>query len=490
LSQNNSQFLRGLLALTLSRYFVRGLSLIKGLVVARVLGPNLYGVMGLLAVFIGYSAYADLGIFGGLTKDVPVHLARKEEARAREAEGAGFSAVLLLTLVFAAVVTVALWGRTADMTRALPALAFAMVSQQVFKYCTVLLRARSRFSETALAWTVLQLLDMGLELALIFPLGLTGIFLGQGLAFLVAASFIIVRNGLFPRLHLNVRLSANLIAAGIPLVVSTLTFLLLQTVDRFLIVGFLDTTALGHYMIGVFCANLIYFIPESLGYVLFPNFRERLAELTKDQRPPVRYIELPTRILSYVLPPFTAAVFLGIPVIGLLLPAYVPGLASARILVMGTFFLSLVTSVTSFLIAADRHRQLMLIQAGAVVMDLVLNTVALKTGRGIEGVAMATAVSYVFYATASLWLSYRYLRFVDSQVPRRLFRLYTPYAYVLAVVLLVAGWSPPGGGTVLFDVIVREVVFLIALLPGVWLLQRTTGAVGEVAGMIRKAVKA
>ena len=245
-----------------------------------------------------------------------------------------------------------------------------MTSQQVFKYCTVLLRARSRFSETALAWSALQVLDMGLELALVFPLHITGVFLGQGLAFLAASAFILARNGLFPRIHLNFRISGRLVAAGIPLVVSTLTFLLLQTVDRFLIAGYLDTTALGHYMIGVFCANLIYFIPESLGYVLFPNFRERLAGLAHGERPPVRYIELPTRMLSYVLPPFTAMVFLGIPVIGLLLPAYVPGLNSARILVMGTFFLCLVTSVTSFLIAADRHSKLMMVQAGAVVLDL------------------------------------------------------------------------------------------------------------------------
>jgi O-antigen/teichoic acid export membrane protein len=490
LSQTNSQFLRGLLTLTLSRYFVRGLSLVKGLVVARVLGPNLYGVMGLLAVFLGYSAYADLGIFGGLTKEVPVHLARKEESKAREAEGAGFTAVTAFTLVFALVVLVALWGRTPDMTRALPALAFAMAAQQGFKYCTVLLRSRSLFSETALAWSVLQILDMGLELALVFPLHLTGVFLGQGLAFLIASIFVVTRYHLIPRIHVNIRLSGSLVAAGIPLVVSTLTFLLLQTVDRFLIAGYLDTTALGHYMIGVFCANLIYFIPQSLGYVLFPNFRERLATLADGERPPVRYIELPTRMLSYVLPPFTAAVFLGIPVIGLLLPAYVPGLGSARILVMGTFFLSLVTSITSFLIAADRHRQLMLVQAGAVILDLVLNILALKTGRGIEGVAMATAVSYLFYGSASLWLAYRYLRFPNFRVPPRLSRLYVPFLYVLVAALLVATWSPLGKGSVLLTVILREALFLVALLPGIWFLQRTTGAVGEVAEMIRKAVKA
>ncbi len=490
LSQNNSEFLRGLLTLTLSRYFVRGLSLLKGLVVARVLGPSLYGMLGILAVFMGYSAYADLGIFGGLTKTLPVHLSREEREEMARQEGIGFTSVTLLTVLFAAVVMGVMWERGAVVKRALPALAFAMIAQQFFKYCTVLLRARSRFGETAFAWSFLQILDMLFVLALVFPLNLTGVFLGQGLAFTVAAAVIARRNRLVPRLILDPRFSAVLIRAGIPLVVSTLTFLLLQTVDRFLIVGFLSAEALGHYMIGVFCANFIYFIPQSLGYVLFPNFRERLAGLAEGERPPLRYIELPTRMLSYVLPPFTAMVFLGIPVIGLLLPAYVPGLESARILVMGTFFLSLVTSITSFLIAADRHWSLMGVQVAAVLMDLGLNYFALRTGRGIEGVALATALSYVFYATASLALAYRYLRFRWEAMTPRLGRLYAPYLYTLAAALLVASWSPLGNpGPVILTVVLREVVFLLALLPGVWLLQRTTGAVGEVAGMIRKAVR-
>ena len=145
-------------------------------------------------------------------------------------------------------------------------------------------------------------------------------------------------------------------------------------------------------------------------------------------------------MLSYVLPPFTAAIFLGIPIIGLLLPDYIPGLESARILVMGTFFLSLVTSATSFLIAADRHWTLMRVQVAAVLLDFGLVWILLHAGRGIAGVAVATAASYFAYATASLVLAYRYLRFKPASIPRRLFALYLPFAYTLAVALAISRW--------------------------------------------------
>ena len=60
-----------MLTLTLSRYLVRALSMVKGLLVARLLGPELYGLFGLLIVFFGYSAYADLGLFRGAHEASP-----------------------------------------------------------------------------------------------------------------------------------------------------------------------------------------------------------------------------------------------------------------------------------------------------------------------------------------------------------------------------------------------------------------------------------
>jgi O-antigen/teichoic acid export membrane protein len=285
------------------------------------------------------------------------------------------------------------------------------------------------------------------------------------------------------------RLVAQLVGSGFPLVISTITFLMLQTVDRLLIAGYSDKIALGHYMIGVFCASTVYYIPQSLEYVLFPSFREKLAGLAPGELPPSRYIEFPTRMLSYVLPPFTAAIFLGIPVVGLLLPDYIPGLESARILVMGTFFLSLVSSATSFLIAADRHWTLMRVQVGAVLLDFGLVWAALHAGRGIAGVAAATAVSYFAYATAALILAYRYLRFDAKGIPRRLLALYLPFAYTLAAALAVSRWSLLDVGNVIGTVALREVAFLIGLAPGLWLLERTTGAVSEMVSMLRGAAR-
>jgi O-antigen/teichoic acid export membrane protein len=487
--QHSSQFLRGLLTLTLSRYLVRALSMVKGLLVARLLGPELYGLFGLLVVFFGYSAYADLGLFGGLTKTLPVHLARGEEDRMRRAERVGLGGVTVFTTLFTVALFLLLWRRGTATVPTLLALSLGMVAQQFFKQITVLLRARNRIGEAAFAFSLVQFFDILFVLALVMPFRVTGVFLGQALAF-VAATLVLVRRSRFSlRMSWDSRLVAQLVGSGFPLVISTITFLMLQTVDRLLIAGYSDKIALGHYMIGVFCASTVYYIPQSLEYVLFPSFREKLAGLAPGELPPSRYIEFPTRMLSYVLPPFTAAIFLGIPVVGLLLPDYIPGLESARILVMGTFFLSLVSSATSFLIAADRHWTLMRVQVGAVLLDFGLVWAALHAGRGIAGVAAATAVSYFAYATAALILAYRYLRFDAKGIPRRLLALYLPFAYTLAAALAVSRWSLLDVGNVIGTVALREVAFLIGLAPGLWLLERTTGAVSEMVSMLRGAAR-
>ncbi len=488
--QHNPRFLRGVLTLTMSRYLVRALGLVKGLVVARLLGPELYGLFALLAVFMGYSAYADLGLFGGITKALPVHLARGEDERVRATERVGLGGVALFTSLVAIVLAGVLWRRGTAPPATLAALGLGMIAQQFFKQCTVLLRARNRIGEAAFAFSLVQILDIVFVLLLVVPLRVTGVLLGEALALILATATLVRRSGFSLRMGWDARLLARLIGSGFPLVISTMTFLMLQTVDRLLIAGYLDRTSLGHYMIGVFCASMVYYIPQSLEYVLFPSFREKLAGLAPGELPPARYIDLPTRMLSYVLPPFTAAIFLALPLVGILLPDYVPGLGSAKVLVMGTFFLALVTSATTFLIAADRHRPLLGVQAAAVLLDLGMVWGALRLGYGIEGAALATAGSYFVYATGSLLLAYRYLRFPVKSVPRRLAGLYAPFAYVLVAVLAVARWSLLDTGNTIATVALREAALLLALAPGVWILERATGAVSEMASMLRGAARA
>ena len=321
-----------------------------------------------------------------------MHLARGEEDQMRRAERVGLGGVTLFAILFVATLFLVLWRRGTAPVTTLLALSLGMVAQQFFKQVTVLLRARNRIGEAAFAFSLVQFMDILLVLALVMPLRLTGVFLGQSLAFLSATLILVRRSRFSLKMNWDPRLVARLVGSGFPLVVSTITFLMLQTVDRLLIAGYLDKTSLGHYMIGIFCASTVYYIPQSLEYVLFPSFREKIAALAPGDLPPARTSNSPPGC-SPLVPPFTAAIFLGIPIIGLLLPDYIPGLESARILVMGTFFLSLVTSATSFLIAADRHWTLMRVQVAAVLLDFGLVWILLHAGRGIAGVAVATAAS-------------------------------------------------------------------------------------------------
>jgi O-antigen/teichoic acid export membrane protein len=154
---------------------------------------------------------------------------------------------------------------------------------------------------------------------------------------------------------------------------------------------------------------------------------------------------------------------------------------------MGTFFLSLVTSATSFLIAADRHWRLMWIQAASVAVDAVLIILALRAGYGIAGAAGATAITYVVYATAALWLAFHHTGFTPARILREWVHLYAPYVYVAAVVLALEFRLPLAGVNTWLAVALREVLLLAALIPAAFVWERTTRGVSAVLTVLRSA---
>jgi O-antigen/teichoic acid export membrane protein len=488
-TRSTAQILRGVAAILASRYLVRFLGLAKGLLVARLLAPTQYGYYGLLGVFLGYGSFSDAGIFGGLTRALPLHASRGEAHRAEALSRSALSMVLLLAALAAALSVAILSWRTPALHPALPALAAAMIAQQVFKYTTVLLRAHSRFREAALGFTLVQGLEIAFVVALVFPFRLPGVIAGQALAFAAAALLMIRVGRLFPGWGWDPRGAYGLARSGLPLVLSTMTFLFLQTADRLLIAGILDAAALGHYMIGVFCASFLLYIPQTVEYVLFPALRERVAALGPGETLPARLVETPTRLLALALPPITAAVYLSLPLVTLALPDYAPGLPAASVLVLGTFFLSVVTGPSSFLVAVDRVRPLLLAQAVAVIVNVVLDVAALRLGYGIAGVAWATAAGYALYSAGALLALHRVVGGTRARLLRFATVLYGPYVVVLALAVLAARLVPAPAGRELPAVALRLLLLGVLLAPAVWLLERRSGALREVLTLFRLAVR-
>ena len=108
-----------------------------------------------------------------------------------------------------------------------------------------------------------------------------------------------------------------------------------------------------------------------------------------------------------------------------------------------------------------------------MVINIILNIIAISLDTGIIGVAVATSISYGLRLIAGVGLGLYFLEMPKGQVIRFIFRIITPIIYVF---LLLGGISALGGllnldsGSIYTRTAIEGLVFIVGALPLIWIL--------------------
>jgi hypothetical protein len=78
-----------------SQYVARAATLLKGFVVAKILGPEGNGLWQHFVLISEYALYSHLGTIPGLNKDLGHRVGERDEALVRKTQNAGTAAVLI-----------------------------------------------------------------------------------------------------------------------------------------------------------------------------------------------------------------------------------------------------------------------------------------------------------------------------------------------------------------------------------------------------------
>ncbi len=85
--------------------------MVRGVLVARAIGPTGRGLMRIVHLFNKYLSNAHLGILHGVSKELPMAVGREDEADVQQIEDVGTTAVVLLeSLAGLGMVMWALWA--------------------------------------------------------------------------------------------------------------------------------------------------------------------------------------------------------------------------------------------------------------------------------------------------------------------------------------------------------------------------------------------
>jgi O-antigen/teichoic acid export membrane protein len=441
-----------------SRTTVEGLIGLRGVVLAALLGPTLFGVWALFRLGLRYLGLAALGIHRGIEVEVSADEHPSDPGSRRPWGRAAAGYLVGVGGVLGGIAVVASFGVSSPARETLWAVSAGLLAERLWMYGTSYMRAAGYLRRFA----IIELAQAGVSLVLTALLaltwGLTGAYLGFVLA-LVAGLILLGRFVPFLPLLSPSRVR-QLLRVGVPLSLAALATTLLTTVDRLIVAGFEGTEALGLYSFGVAVSSLGATAALVVRTVVF---RDVYAQARREggERAADRHLDDTVVPVACLLPPLLGLVGVALgPVIALLAPRYLEILPVARLFVfigVGTGFMSL---GTIGVVATRRQRLLPLLTLGGLLANALAAVAALQMGFGLLGVAVGALVTRSLTGAGVVGVSAADAG--TERVGRLVVRVLWPLAWCTGVVWLLGLWRP---ATDLWTTAVSMLLYLVALVP-------------------------
>lgn len=404
------------------RYFGVILGIVRGLFIPKLLDPSMYGVFKSYQTLAELSRIATIGIPSALFRELPIAIDRKQSDRAvRLIDNAFWSTVLSATPFAIALLVGGLMGWIrfedvhftpwyllfvpllfVDRTKIFFDVVFTGQKQFVFQ-------AKLRMFDEV-ATTILCLVGAW---AYAFDGFLIALLLANGLVTGIAWW----GSGFQLRHTMDLPLAKEMVMIGFPQLIVGLSNTVYSQLERMAIVtaGF-GMAAVGWYSVGMTICDQIGFGAQIVGRVLMPRMMEVYGrrERVEDLR---TFILYPTRLagLGYA-GLVVGGIFASEIVFGAWLTKYAPGLAPTRIMLIGTYFLSVWVTVHPFFLAIRQQRYLLYCFLGSILLAISLFAIVVAMGWGLNGIAVAAMMTDAGFATTALWLAYSFFMPVKARV--------------------------------------------------------------------------
>lgn len=457
---------------TVTSFFSKALDFLTAVVIRRLLGPMFMGIFSQLMLTFQYSKFYHCGIYEALDREIPYCNGKKEYAKAAEIEETGFNFGFLASLLVGAGLFLSSYILHIDnlLKLGLKFVAVLVVIQSVTTYFTIIARTHHRFTLLSRYNVVIALITTAVTLFLVLKFGFYGVLWAYVLVAFVEAMYFAKNGFRFNlRLKIPVKLTARLLKIGFPILFYGVTFVTLNSVDKFMIIAFFDKVQLGYYSIATMMSGYLVMLPNFLYTVLFPRFYETFGREGDVKRLRDHFLT-PTYVIAYILPIFIGLTLLTLPIfLKYFLRQYSAGLLPAYILVTGTFFVSITGMASYLLIALNKQAYLIVIGFISIAASVLLNYSFIKYfGFGLPGVASAMFLTFLLYSV--LMISYalsNYTKKASEHVVLFL-KLFFPVFWVSASVFLLMRYFYPAGLSPARDIgnlFLRALGFLLLYSP-------------------------
>ena len=432
---NRFQIIKDVFHYSASAFVAQAIGLVSGFWVARLLGPHDYGIWNAVSLVLAYGAYAEFGVLSAMARDLPLYLGRGDLQKAAAVDGAARYATIG-GAIFASVVVLAFSfspAHSSMMAFGLRVMAIVLILQQIYTYHRVVLRSNNQFVQLSQQQVILAVLSAGLSIGLVVVLDLTGRFTAAILTQAAIVIYALYRNPWQPAPKFDLSAAWSLMRVGVPILVSGFIITMLTSIDRLMVITFLDETQLGYLGLALLLVSVVTLIPAMACQVLYPRINYHFGNTGRNIEALRSYVLMPSVILGCLLPIVIGPLFLILPaVVGTFLPAYTPGTAAARIVAVGIFFYGILGLTDYFLVTTGKLKQYALFGCTALVFNIILDYSFIRMGYGIEGIAFGgTLLTYFLYSCIVIGYALSHYTQQYGDWIRYFSWLWTPFLYML-----------------------------------------------------------
>lgn len=378
-----------------STSFGQVLRIVRNLVVAGLIGPELFGIIQGLNIFLLYIPVLQLGYFQAANREIPQLIGRNDHDRIRSIEYNGI-------VVLAASSAAGLLVYTAIFLWNLPELsvvaricwigfAATLLQQPLGQFYQVLYTAHGQFQEFSRI-KVLESLFFFVLLALVVAWG----YVGQLVSLAFSAgllSFLLVKKkpvrlvGLRP----DTAIVKEMVSKGYPILLSAMTFNIFYTIDKIFIVGTRGAEEFGYYSIGASVFQVAIFVPESIRLISYRYFNVEYGKDRQNERLRSGFW-LSFLIVAIAMWCLSVASYLVLPAaIAFLLPAYSPAIPVLKVFAVTMGLAAPGMMLSTALYSVHRERAVLKVYAGS--MALFLAGIAVFINYHLPAVMVAVLIS-------------------------------------------------------------------------------------------------
>jgi len=465
-----------------SKYLSEIIYVIRGFLIAKVLGPSMFGFWNIIKTILTLSDFTGLGTSSGMLRQVPYYKAQKKTKKIAGIQTTALTWKILISLIISLLlVIISFTGYVRNYGIEFRITGILFIIYSVHLFIPYKLRSEQKIKELSIYEVTYSLLNTIIGLSLLFRFYISGLLIGTMIAQLIMISYMLHRGHLSFKLRIDPNVLKELFKIGMPMMILFITVFFIHNVDKITIFFFLGSTLTGYYSLATFISTLIGYIPYSMSITLFPRMMYKFGR-TQVNKSIEEYFLKPLKVLSGLVPIIIGLFYINIDIpIIYLLPKYLPSMDVLRILILGFFFASIFPIPQNFLIAINKHKNLMLMMLVTLVISTILDITIIKIGGGIVGVAYATMFSLFISSFIAILYSLLFIKLRKKWWIAVM--VYIPFVYGI-IVLLLCNVFLSFENLIILD-IVRSIVFMIFMIPLIYYVNKQSKLFTRIMDMIR-----